>query len=173
MPDYSLAKIYMLWSPQGSSDEIYYGSTCSELRKRKTEHKCKNNTCVSKQLFEKYEDVRIDLVESCPCTNKEELNKREGEFIRNNVCLNKKIPNRTQKEWYVDNENRVKEYQKEYQQIYRQNNKEKREEYKLINEQKIAEQTKKYYEANQEKIKEYNKKYYQTKKIENKEIDLK
>jgi len=41
MPDYQQGKIYKLWSPQGTEDEIYYGSTTDELRFRKSNHKKK------------------------------------------------------------------------------------------------------------------------------------
>ena len=110
MPDYQKAKIYKLWSPQGTEDEVYYGSTCNDLRYRKNQHK-KNNTnkCMSKILFEKYTDVRIELVEEYPCANRAELNKREGKYIRENNCLNKCIAGRTRKEWLEDNKEKVLE----------------------------------------------------------------
>ena len=122
MPDYQKAKIYKLWSPQGTEDEIYFGSTTNELYKRKNGHKSqKYNSCNSKILFEKYDDVRIELVEEYPCNNKEELNKKEGEYIRNNKCLNQRIPCRTQKEYREDNKEHIKEYyQKNKEQISEQ-----------------------------------------------------
>ena len=54
------------------------------------------------------------LIESYPCANVEELNKREGEHQKANPCINKYIAGRTPKEWY--NENRVERlaYQKNY-----------------------------------------------------------
>jgi hypothetical protein len=87
MPNYQNAKIYKLWSPEG--DDIYIGSTTQSLAVRKAGHKYggNNKKCSSKILFEKYNDVRIELLECCPCDNKEELTKQEGEYIRNNdVC---------------------------------------------------------------------------------------
>jgi hypothetical protein len=54
--------------------------------------------CSSKILFEKYDDVRIELIEEFPCENKMELNAREGYYIRTLDCVNKVIPGRTQKE---------------------------------------------------------------------------
>jgi hypothetical protein len=91
MPDYSKGKIYKLWSPQGG--EKYIGSTTETLARRKQTHKRLN--CSSKILFEKYDDVRIELIEEYPCKNKMELNRREGEHIRNNDCVNKSIAGRT------------------------------------------------------------------------------
>lgn len=96
MPDYKNAKIYKLWSPEG--DEIYIGSTTESLSRRKTKHKTQKNECASQILFEKYTDVRIELLEECPCDNKEQLLKKEGEYIRNNNCVNKRVAGRTYKE---------------------------------------------------------------------------
>jgi len=134
MPDYKNSKIYKLWSPEG--DEIYIGSTTQNLARRKVGHKTDN--CKSRLLFEKYTDVRIELLEEYPCDNKEQLAKKEGEYIRNNICVNKSIPDRTNKEWYEDN----KEKRKEIMDNWYKNNKE---------------HYKEYYENNKEKILEYMK----------------
>ncbi len=178
MPDYQKGKIYKLWSPQGTEDELYFGSTTDELYKRKNQHKSKRD-CKSKILFEKYDDVRIELVEDYQCNNKEELLKKEGEYIRNNKCLNQVIPDRTKKEYNKQNKEQIAEQKK----IYRENNieqiKEKEKEYREQNKEKIAEydkeyyqnnkeaikeQTKEYREQNKEAIAEYNKEYYQNNK---------
>jgi len=123
MPDYKNSKIYKLWSPEG--DEIYIGSTTQSLAQRKAKHKCHIGVCNSSILFEKYTDVRIELLEEYPCDNKEQLLKKEGEYIRNNNCVNKVVPGRTNKEssknYYENNKEHVKEHHKEY----RENNKEK------------------------------------------------
>jgi len=131
MPDYQKAKIYKLWSPQATEDEIYIGSTCDELYKRKNRHKKKANDCRSKILFEKYDDVRIELIEYYSCNNKAELLKKEGEYIRNNKCLNRNVAGRTHKEYYQDNKERIQKYAEnnkekitEYQKEYYHNNKE-------------------------------------------------
>ena len=126
MPNYQNGKIYKLWSSEG--DDIYIGSTTTLLSARKAKHKYGDNECVSRFLFEKYNDVRIELLECCPCENKEELAKKEGEYIRNNNCINKQIPLRTHKEYYEDN----KEYKINYQQEYREKNEEKINERKSI-----------------------------------------
>ena len=145
MPDYQKAKIYKLWSPQGN--EIYIGSTVNALERRKLQHKQKKDCC-SKLLFEKYDDVRIEIIEIYPCENKMELNRREGEHIRNNNCINKRIEGRTKKEYLEDNKEKIKEEKKEYY----ENNKEKRKE-------QMKEYNKEYKQNNKEKIKEYMKEY--------------
>ena len=172
MPDYKNGKIYKLWSPQG--DEIYIGSTVNTLARRKSLHKSKMNCC-SKLLFEKYDDVRIELIEEFPCENKMELNKREGQHMRNNTCINKYIAGRTIKEYHEDNKEKIKQYQKEWYEDnkekilekmkeYYEDNKENKKiydkEYRENNKEKIKE----YREHNKEKIKEY-KKEYNSKKV--------
>ena len=151
MPDYQNGKIYKLWSPQGTEDEIYIGSTCDELYKRKYNHKQPTNNCKSKILFEKYDDVRIELVEEYPCNSKAELNKKEGEYIKNNKCLNRNVAGRTHKEYCEDNKESIKEYLHHYQKEYYFKNYEK-------NKEKILERKKKYYQDNKEKILERIKK---------------
>ena len=92
MPNYQNAKIYKLWSPEG--DEVYIGSTTQMLCQRKAKHIYnykQNLTCKSRLIFEKYNDVRIELLECCPCNNKEGVEKKEGEYIRNNNCVNKRV----------------------------------------------------------------------------------
>ena len=43
------------------------------------------------------------MYENYPCENKEQLNKREGEIIREIGTVNKQIAGRTYKEYYEDN----------------------------------------------------------------------
>ena len=111
MPNYNNAKIYKLWSPEG--DDIYIGTTTQKLCDRKAGHNAGRGE-TSKILYEKYNDVRIELLECFPCENKDELNKKENEYIRNNNCVNKKLPGRTRKEYYEDNKEKLTEQTKEY-----------------------------------------------------------
>ena len=173
MPNFQKGKIYKLWSPQGAEEETYFGSTTDELHKRKSQHKSSHkrnkNICASNILFVKYDDVRIELVEDYPCDSKAELLKKEGEYIRNNKCLNKNIPDRTikeyredniesikdyQKAYYKDNKESIKDYQKAYHKDYLQEYTEKR-----------SEQKKQYYRDNQERIRETVRKYQTSKQI--------
>ena len=162
MPDYKNGKIYKIWSPMGK--EIYIGSTIQSLYARKSQHK-RCMKCSSKILFEKYDDVRIELIEYFPCNNKEELDKKEGFYIRNNDCINKNIAGRTEKEYYEDNKEKIKEYLqdnkekiKEQKKEYYEDNKDKIKEYRDNNKEKKKEYMKEYYEDNKEKIKENNQK---------------
>ena len=145
MPDYKNGKIYKLWSPEG--DEIYIGSTTESLSRRKAKHKSQSDGCAttSKILFDKYTDVRIELLEEVSCDNKEQLIKKEGEYIRNNNCVNKVVPGRTNKEWCEDNKEHLKQYY--------ENNKEH-----------ISQQQKNHYENNKEHISQQHKQYYENTK---------
>ena len=161
MPDYQKGQIYKLWSPQGNDNEIYIGSTVQPLYKRKNTHKA-SKKCSSKILFEKYDDIRIELIEYFPCNNKQELGKKEGFYIRNNDCINKNIAGRTKKEYIQDNKEKIKEYRnnnkeekQEYDKEYRENNKDKIKEYRDNNKDKKKEYMKEYTDNNKEKIKEY------------------
>jgi hypothetical protein len=78
----------------------------------------------------------IELYENFPCSCKEELCKREGEIIRLIGNLNIRIEGRKQKEYQIENKEKIKEKKKEYK------------------------------KKNTEKIKEYNKEYYLRKKTE-------
>ena len=88
----------------------YYGSTCQPLSKRLSTHKQDYHRYKDRRkeipitlckIFDEYgvENCKIELVELFSCNSKEELHKREGEFIRENECVNKFIPGRTQAEY--------------------------------------------------------------------------
>ena len=66
MPNYQDGKIYKLVS--NISSDIYIGSTINKLSHRLNVHKCKNNKCVSKQLFANDAVVQIILIEMFPCS---------------------------------------------------------------------------------------------------------
>ena len=143
MPDYQNGKIYTIRC-RTDDTKIYVGSTTTTLCKRLTEHrhasKYERNIKMWYKDIEDWGDWYIELYEDCPCENKEQLLKREGEIIRQIGNLNKDIAGRTSKEykkefydnhkeeilevnkkWMEDN----KEYRKEYKKAYREANKEK------------------------------------------------
>jgi adenylate kinase family enzyme len=154
MPDYSLGKIYMVYPKVDNADEgdVYYGSTTVTLSRRMSEHR---NSKRCKILFDKYgvENCFIELVEEYPCETKEQLNRKEGEYIRANKCINKNIAGRTQKEWLRDNSDKMKQVYKEY----RIDNKDKYKDYYAENRDKILEQQKQYKIDNLDKISERHK----------------
>ena len=152
---YENSKIYKIWSPS-RPELVYYGSTVNSLSKRLSGHKDKYkrykegkfNHLTSFNIFDECSDYRIDLVESFSCNSKEELNAREGFYIRTNECVNKSIPCRTHKEWCQDNIEQVKQYY--------QDNRDKRlkqmKQYNQAHKSELKEQKKQYREANRDKI---------------------
>ena len=160
MPDYKNGKIYKLWCHE--TDEIYIGSTCVSLSRRLSGHKTPKNNCVSKILFEKSDNVKIELIQSYPCENKDELNKKEGEYIRKLDCINKVVAGRTVKEWKEDNPEYYVEYYKNNKEYFTEKNKE----YQQKNKEYFTEKNKEYQQKNKETFIEYNKEYRE----KNKEI---
>ena len=137
MPDYQKGKIYKI--VDSNEEMVYIGSTVNTLARRMVNHRAdynRNHFTTSHIIFNKYgvENCKILLLENYPCNSKEELNRREAELIKEFDCVNKQIPNQTDKEW-------------------RKKNKEK-----------IAQKAKDYCEKNKEKISERRKIYYQKNK---------
>ena len=161
MPDYQKAKIYKLWSP--SKKLVYYGSTTQTLSQRLAEHiskkKNKTETCNSHLVLE-CDDYKIELLEEYPCNNKQQLCRKEGEYIKNNNCVNNRIAGRTNNEYQKDNKKKCDEIKKKY----RDNHKEKIKEYRENHKQETIEYKKSYYENNKQQIKEHNKQRYEIRK---------
>ena len=151
--DYQKSKIYKLWSP--SKNIVYIGSTIEPLSTRLAKHVCSHkayNNDNTKNYSSSYlvldcEDYKIELLEDYACNNKQQLEKKEGEYIRNNECVNNRIAGRTDKEYYRDNIDKIKEHQKQYN---------------ITNVDKIKEHGKQYRINNAEKLKEYEKLRSQT-----------
>ena len=157
MPDYSLGKIYMVYPKVEDPDDgdVYYGSTTNTLARRMALHR--SQSCC-KILFDKYgvKNCFIELVQEYPCESKDELNKKEGEYIRANKCINKRIAGRTQKEYDIDNKDKKSEYQKQHYVENRDKISEQQKQYNMDNRDKI----KQYYIVHIDKIKEQQKQYY-------------
>ena len=128
--------------------EVYIGSTCNSLNIRLSKHKsnyrnylhCKCSFVTSFKLFEKYgfKLVKIILLTHIEFENKQDLFKLECQYIKSNTnCINKNIPNRTDKE-------------------YREDNKDKINQYIIDNKDLLKEYKKNYYDINNEAIKEKN-----------------
>ena len=185
--DYSNGKIYFV-EPicEHEDNEFYYGSTIQKLCKRMDKHRSSYKSwkdgnyhkIMCFELFEKYglENCKIYLVELYPCKSKEELEAREGYYIRNYDCVNKVIPNRTKKEYYCDNKDKILEYFKEYyndnkdkvlkhNRQYYNDNKDKvkdiMKEYRINNKDTIVKINKEYYNKNKDKINTKHKVKYE------------
>ena len=104
MPDYQLGKIYQLICL--TTGERYIGSTTEPTIARRLAGHCRTYKYYSKNgkgftrsypIIERG-NYQIELLETFPCNSKDELNAREGHYIRTLECVNKCIPGRTQQE---------------------------------------------------------------------------
>ena len=106
---YKNSKIYKIVDV--GYNEQYFGSTVVELSTRMSRHRAKyketkqtNSTysCTAVLLFDKYgvDNCKIELVETYPCESKEELRQREGYWMKQETCVNKRMAGRTKPEYY-------------------------------------------------------------------------
>ena len=152
MPDYSKGQIYTIRC-RTDDTKIYVGSTIQPLYKRFYNHKIdsKNEKCMNMKLYIEvngnWDDWYIELYENYPCNNKNELEKREGEIIRLIGTLNRYIAGRDNKQYNIDNADKIKQYYIE--------NADKIKQYNIENADKIKERKKQYYIENADKIKQY------------------
>ena len=114
MPNYQNGKIYKIESLIGNC--VYYGSTTKKyLSDRMSHHRyeSKHNAYTSSKKVLQYNDAKVYLVELYPCNSKNELNSREGWYIKHNECVNKQIPGRTKQEYFRSEKHRAYEESKE------------------------------------------------------------
>ena len=149
--------LYTIRSP--ATEQYYIGSTTQKLCKRFSDHNINYKAYLKGSFpfmtsFKIIElgDAYIELLEEISCENRNQLDKREGELIREHKanCVNRYIAGRTHKEWSTDNADRLREQHKQYA---------------LLNADTIKEQMKEYRFKNSEKIKEHKRKRYAEKKL--------
>ena len=152
-------KIYTIRSHK--TDLVYVGSTCQKLlSSRMSGHRSgfkrykegRGDYRASFDIFEVDRDCYIELYERYPCNGKMELEKREGEVIRQLDCVNKVVAGRTHKEWVRDNIDKVRRHRKKWS----DNNKEHIKQYTNAHKKEKREYDKEYRKNNKEKI---NKKH--------------
>ena len=113
--DYQEGKIYKIYNI--ITDDIYIGSTTLKLCERMRNHRASQNAKLHMnypiyKAFREYgvENFFIELIEKCPCNDKDELRRKEGEYIRAlKPSLNIRIEGRGDKEYYNDNRDRIVE----------------------------------------------------------------
>jgi len=150
--------IYKIACKDQSITEVYVGST-KNLKNRIIAHKsaCNNNN--KKYNYKLYNFIRDNgswenwefiIIETICCNNKKEalLNEKKW-IIELNATLNKKLPTRTDAEYYEDNKEQIKAHVRLY----------KEENMNIINDR-----NKKYRETHKEQIKERNNKYRENNK---------
>ena len=122
--DYKNGRIYKV--TDNAYTKQYIGSTCQSLSKRFSNHKSKyklwQDGKITKitvfDIFDEFgiENCKIELIENYECNSKEELERKEGQHIKNNECVNKIIVGRDKQEYRQDNKEKIKEYKKQYYQ---------------------------------------------------------
>lgn len=157
--EYQNGKIYKIRDL--ANTKCYYGSTVKELKERLWKHKTSYQTRYYSvhDLFDEFglDNCIIELVEEYPCESKQQLEQREGWYIKNNDCVNQRVQGLTydevlqnNKDWYTANREthleRTSQYQKEHPDIARkasrafyQRNKEYYSEWQKANRDRINE----------------------------------
>lgn len=104
MVNYKNGKIYKIFNT--IDDNIYVGSTCDTLINRWRGHKSAENRGSNMKLYKHVKKLggwihfHIVLIKDCPCENKKELFKNEGDITKElNASLNYVVIGRTQKEY--------------------------------------------------------------------------
>jgi len=142
--NYQGGKIYTIRAPE--TNKYYIGSTAQTLPKRFSDHKAKfklyqngkHHNVTSFKILE-LQDTYIELLEIYPCNSKAELERREGQLIREHKdnCVNRCIVGRTKKEHYEDNKEQILEKQREYYTANKETINAKNREYQLANKETI------------------------------------
>jgi hypothetical protein len=171
--DYSNGKVYVIRNIV--NDKVYIGSTTQPLSKRMVEHRG-NVTNTKRQNYKIYQNMHeigvehfyIELLELCPCETKEQLNKREGELIRqhNSVAdgYNSVIAGRTKHEYYQAHKDILVQKQRAYYKANKDQLVEQQREFYQNNKEKVKEQAHTQYQANKDHILKQKHEYRQANK---------
>lgn len=109
----------------------------------------------------KYDSAYIELIENYPCENKDQLNRREGQFIRETEkCVNKAVAGRTYAEYYADNKDMKLKIVKTYNEANKDAIAKRKKDYYEANKDVILAKAKLYREANKHTIAEKQRIYY-------------
>ena len=168
--DYSRTIIYKLVHKDDLYDvNVYVGHT-TDFTKRKNAHKNNSMNANRKHYYTKvykfirdnggFENWEMLKIEDYPCKDVHEATLRERYWKRElKTTLNTFEPNRTRKEHYEDNKEKILEQNKQW---YEKNKEERRKqinEYNQNNMENLKEKQKEWYENNKEKLREKHKQY--------------
>ena len=157
--EYLNGKIYLV-KCKYNKDLIYAGSTKTTLEERMSRHHRAKGTSLTSLhgvVCDDWDNWYIELYENYPCYNKNQLERREGEVIRQVATINNRIAGRTKKEYREDNRDKYLEYHKEAYENNRQERCEKQREYTKNNPDKISKYKKEYYQNNRDELLEKRK----------------
>ena len=177
MPDYSRGKIYTIWDSDYTT--CYIGSTVQPLCKRMDKHRSEykkylKGACRYVSIFDLFDEYdvkncRIELLENAPCHSKEELHAREGQCQRDNECINKNVAGRSRKEHYEEHKEIYSQRNKEYRLQNCDKLKSKQKEYRNEHKEELNEKCKQWYKDNRDTRIQKQQEYYNEHKDEIKE----
>lgn len=160
MPNFQKTKFYRL--PVG--EDNYVGHTTQTLAQRRAGHikafRREPNRKVFKTIVERnmnIKDIKLILLEEYPCNNIKEVFEREAYWVSQYGTLNNNIPNRTEKQYYMDNATKKKEVAKEYRKNNRDVLNDKQRKHYAENKEKILQRNAEWREQNKDKLKEYER----------------
>ena len=139
---YKRGKIYTIRCRYDDDSLVYVGSTIQPLAKRIGLHRVNKKCSLYKLVDGDWDNWYIELYEEFPCDNKEQLEKREGEVIREIATINNRIAGRDMKQYRQDNRDKLLEQMKQYNQNNRDDILEKKKQYHQANREKINEKRK-------------------------------
>jgi hypothetical protein len=162
-------RVYSIRSHQ--TTDIYIGSTTQILCRRMSDHCAdykryldgKRNYISSFEIL-KHKDAYIELIFEKEFVSKLEMQKREGQEIRDTICVNKNIAGREPQEYRQENKEIINERDKNYCKLNKEKIAEHKKEYYVANKEKIDEHHRQYRENNEKKIKENRHNHYETNK---------
>ncbi len=171
--DYSKTIIYKIQHKE--IDELLYVGSTTDFTRRKAQHKriCNNvngrtyNSKIYKMIRDNgnFDMFNIIVIKDFPCNNKQEALAEEDRCmremksnmntIRAYVSREEKIEQ--QKQYRLENKDRIKEEQKQYRLKNKDELREKKKQYRLENRDKVNEMKKRYRLENRDKINERRK----------------
>ena len=159
---YAGAKIYKV--VDNAYTMCYYGSTTQPLSKRMDNHRMsyklfkegKGCSLSAYDIFDAHgvDNCKIELVEECPCESREQLRKREGFYIRNNECVNKRIAGQTVPEWRSANRDHVRQKQAEWRSANLEHSKQTIADWRSANRERVKQTNADWKSANRERLQE-------------------
>ena len=152
---YHTSKIYRISSNQ--CEKFYIGSTTMTLKERLSRHKANHKiyiekgigSCLTSFKVVKFDDAIIELIKNVKCENRKDLDKIEGEYIKeyHDRILNKNVAGRTYKEYYEAHKNEIKDKTKEWYEAHKNEKKDKNKEYYEVHKNEIVDKKKEKYEC--------------------------
>ena len=165
--NYQEGKIYKIFNT--ITDDIYIGSTSQKLCEKMRQHRCDNRP-MGKMNYPIYKAFRehgvenffIELIEKCPCNDKDELRRKEGEYIRAlEPSLNIRIEGRTEQEYDDKHKEVIAKRKKEHREHNKQHYSQKGQEYYITNKEAILQRNKEFRNNNKEYEQQRHTKYYE------------